>query len=242
MLKILKIESNRLQNEIKKLELKAVVIFLSSIILLLVSWYFSNPNYLNEIFTFHQSFDIIIEDLISFGYWFLSDFILFFCVPFVIIKFIFQENLKTYGITFGDWQIGLGFFFFSILLFIPVIYFISVADQFNSYFPLMLSAKNDLVVFLIYETLFILFIFSWEFIFRGFMLFGLEKKFGFYSIFIQMLPFVLLHSGKPFIETFSSIFGGIILGYLALRTRSIYYGFLIHVLILITLDVIALFK
>jgi membrane protease YdiL (CAAX protease family) len=163
-------------------------------------------------------------------------------VPFVIIKFIFQENLKTYGITFGDWQIGLEFFFFSILLFIPVIYFISVADQFNSYFPLMLSAKNDLVVFLIYETLFILFIFSWEFIFRGFMLFGLEKKFGFYSIFIQMLPFVLLHSGKPFIETFSSIFGGIILGYLALRTRSIYYGFLIHVLILITLDVIALFK
>ncbi|MCB9250428.1 MAG: CPBP family intramembrane metalloprotease [Ignavibacteriales bacterium] len=102
----------------------------------------------------------------------------------------------------------------------------------------MQSSKDDLLIFIIYELLLLLFLFSWEFIFRGFILFGLEKRFGLYAIFIQMIPFVILHNGKPFLETFASIFGGLFLGYLALRTRSILYGFLIHGVILIALDLL----
>jgi membrane protease YdiL (CAAX protease family) len=57
-----------------------------------------------------------------------------------------------------------------------------------------------------------------------------------------MIPFVLLHSGKPFIETFASIFGGLFLGYLALRTRSMFFGFMIHAIVLVTLDAIAFLR
>lgn len=81
--------------------------------------------------------------------------------------------------------------------------------------------------------------FAWEFIWRGFMLFGLEKKFCYYSVLIQMIPFVILHNGKPFLETFGAIFGGIALGILALRTRSFYYCVIIHIGVMYSIDVIS---
>lgn len=68
------------------------------------------------------------------------------------------------------------------------------------------------------------------------MLFGLEKKFGYYAVLIQMIPFVILHNGKPDIETFSSIIGGIALGILALRTRSFIYGVFVHFAIMLFID------
>lgn len=238
MWKIIKSESNQLINELKNLEFKTSVIFLSSIVLLTLSWYYSNPNFISKIFSFHKSFELVYEDLTAFSGWFLLDTLLFLLIPTVIILIFFKENLKDYGLKIGNWKTGSIFSILSIILFIPIIFFISSSSLFSNYFPLMESATDNLLVFIIYETLFVLFIFSWEFIFRGFILFGLEKKFGLYSIFIQMIPFVLLHNGKPFMETFAAIFGGLFLGYLALRTRSIFYGFLIHAFILFSLDVI----
>ena len=52
-------------------------------------------------------------------------------------------------------------------------------------------------------------LFSWEFLWRGFMLFGLKEKFGYYSVLIQMIPFVILHNGKPAPEIISVIIGDI---------------------------------
>lgn len=71
------------------------------------------------------------------------------------------------------------------------------------------------------------------------MLFGLEKKFGYYSVLIQMIPFVILHNGKPFLETIGAIFGGIALGILALRTRSFYYCVLTHIGVMYSIDLIS---
>ena len=70
------------------------------------------------------------------------------------------------------------------------------------------------------------------------MLFGLEAKFGYYSILIQMIPFVILHNGKPMPETFGAILGGIALGLLAFRTRSFLYGVIVHMGIMFSIDLI----
>jgi membrane protease YdiL (CAAX protease family) len=85
----------------------------------------------------------------------------------------------------------------------------------------------------------LIYMIAWEFIWRGFMLFGLEKKFGYYSVLIQMIPFVILHNGKPFLETFGAIFGGIALGILAFRTRSIYYCIITHISVMYSIDLIS---
>ena len=77
---------------------------------------------------------------------------------------------------------------------------------------------------------------------RGFLFFGLEEKFGIYAILIQMIPFVLLHQGKPFIESVGAVFGGIALGYLAYRTRSIWYGIIIHFVVITFMDFISIIR
>ena len=71
------------------------------------------------------------------------------------------------------------------------------------------------------------------------MLFGLEKKFGYYSVLIQMIPFLILHNGKPSAETFGAIIAGIALGILALRTRSIFYCVLAHASVMFSIDFIS---
>ena len=40
--------------------------------------------------------------------------------------------------------------------------------------------------------------------------------------------YMLIHFGKPLGETVSSFFGGTLLGILALETRSIYGGIMVH--------------
>ncbi len=54
------------------------------------------------------------------------------------------------------------------------------------------------------------------------------RSFGTNGLWLQAVPFALAHIGKPSIETFSTIFGGFAFGWLAYRTRSFVYPFLLH--------------
>jgi uncharacterized protein len=81
-------------------------------------------------------------------------------------------------------------------------------------YPHLPAARDSWNIFFIYESGMLLYMFAWEFIWRGFMLFGLKEKFGYYAVLIQMIPFVILHNGKPELETFGAIAGGIALGFL----------------------------
>ena len=69
---------------------------------------------------------------------------------------------------------------------------------------------------------------AWEFIFRGFLLFGLKDKFGEGAILLQMIPFTIFHFGKPEIETISCIITGIYFGYVAYRGKSFWPAYIIH--------------
>jgi membrane protease YdiL (CAAX protease family) len=94
--------------------------------------------------------------------------------------------------------------------------------------------------FILYELAYVIYFVGWEFIYRGFMLFGLARPLGYYAVFIQTIPFALLHFGKPQVETLSAVLAGILLGYLALRTRSFWYGWLLHILVATSNDVLAI--
>jgi uncharacterized protein len=48
---------------------------------------------------------------------------------------------------------------------------------------------------------------------------------------IQMIPFALLHLGKPELETVSTLITGILFGYVAYRGRSYWPAFFIHLFI-----------
>ncbi len=229
-------EIEYLRKQFAGLDAKVVTIFVSVALLQTISWYFTSRRFFNQtVYTYFLNNENI--ELYEFLYWFISDSIILFVIPVLIIKFLFKEKIKNYGVNLKNLKYGLLIILFSIIIILPVTYIISLSKEFSNFYPMYQGLNQNIKIFLMYESFLLLFLFAWEFIWRGFMLFGLEEKFGWYSIFIQMLPFVILHNGKPVLETFSSILGAIFLGALALRTRSIIYGFIIHTAIIISLEI-----
>lgn len=233
-----KSEIKELIRGVKELDRKVVAVFLSVAILQTISFYFTSRRFFRANL-FEQFENYSDPYLLEYLYWFIGDFFTFFILGIVIIKFGFKEKFSDYGFQLGDIKIGLSFSLLFLLVMIILIWFVSATPAFAEKYPHLSSAKSDWNTLFIYETGMLLYMFAWEFIWRGFMLFGLEKKFGGYAVLMQMIPFVILHNGKPFLETFGAIFGGIALGILALRTRSIYYCVLTHIGVMFSIDLIS---
>ncbi len=224
--------------KIRELDKKIVIVFMSVAILQTVSYYFTSRRFFRA--NLFESFQNYPQPyLIEFLYWFIGDFLTFFILGLFIIKLFLKENLKDYGLQFGDYKTGLKYSSLFLLVMIILIWFVSATPAFAEKYPHLSDAKSNWNILLIYEFGMLLYMFAWEFIWRGFMLFGLEKKFGYYSVLFQMIPFVILHNGKPFLETFGAIFGGIALGILALRTRSFYYCVITHIGVMFAIDFIS---
>ena len=235
-------EINAIAASINRLDREIVIIFLSVAVLQTLSWYFTSLQFFRSEFTCKYFSNDANADLYGFVYWFIGDCISLFVIPLLVIKILFKKSIKEYGIQFGDFNFGLKVAIAAMLVMLPVIWVMSSRADFASQYPQLFSAKTDWIKFIIYETALFMYLFSWEFIWRGFMLFGLEKKFGFYAIFMQMIPFVILHNGKPVIETLSAIVGAVVLGIIALRTRSFIYGVIMHFGIVFSIDLISILR
>ena len=131
------------------------------------------------------------------------------------------------------------------VLFVPVfiaVFIVSFQEEFQTYYPFYTKAGRSFVEFAIWESFYFAQFLSLEFFFRGFMIQPLKREMGSSVIFAMMIPYVMIHIGKPMIECFGAIFAGIVLGTLALRTRSIWCGFLIHVSIALSMDLLSLWQ
>lgn len=156
--------------------------------------------------------------LTPYKYW--DRVILYLVVPILIIMVLFRENPKEYGFSFGDWKLGLTYTALGVLLMAPVIYYLGSGDaSMKAYYEKFLKGLP--------WTTFIDLI-GWEFFFRGWILFAYARKFGPEALWLQAVPFAIAHISKPEIETLSTIFGGFAFGWVAYRTRSFVWPFLIH--------------
>lgn len=111
----------------------------------------------------------------------------------------------------------------------------------RSYYPMYKPAAGSHWLFLLNALCTAGYMLGWEYLFRGFLLFGLEKRLGRLAAVLQAVPFMFVHIGKPEVETYSSILGGILLGVLALRTRSMWPCFLIHTFVAVWMDFCAVY-
>jgi len=220
---------------IKKLDRKVITVFISIAILQTISWYYSSRMFFKLNF-----FDALSSNpgvyLYEFAYWYICDFITLFIIPALIIKLVFKEKIRDYGVKVGDFNTGIKLSALFLVAMIPIIWFVTSQPAFSLTYPLLDQARDSWKIFILYELGLLFYLFAWEFFWRGFMLFGLREKFGYYAVIIQMIPFLILHNGKPPIETFGAILGGITLGILAYRTQSIYYCIVTHAGIMLSID------
>jgi len=151
-----------------------------------------------------------------------TDLIYYLLVPLAAGWLLFRDKPWDYGIRIGHWESSLIMTLVSLAAMAPVLYAVSQMPEFRSYYGMQ---AMDWPKLLLDNALYY---FAWEFLFRGYMLFGLEKSIGKSAIFVQVIPFVLRHLGKPLLETLFCIPGGAVLGYVAYRTRSFLPCFVIH--------------
>jgi len=148
--------------------------------------------------------------------------LLYLGVPVFIILLVFRESPARYGFQLGDWKAGLALTATGCAAMGLVMAVVARTPAFRAYYGPQVHSAMPLPL----ETA--LDLFGWEFLFRGFLLFALYPVCGPYAILLQAVPFTIAHFGKPELETLSCIFGGSAFGYVAWRTRSFLYPFLIH--------------
>lgn len=181
-------------------------------------------------------------ELWNLSYWAIWRVVGFLVLPAIAVavhpRLRFSETgLGARGFSRHAWLYG--------VLFVPVllaVIAVSFTEEFATYYPFYTDAHRSLFDFAVWESLYVAQFLSLEFFFRGFMIQPLRRVMGSSCIFAMMIPYVMIHFGKPMPECFAAIIAGVVLGTLALRTRSIWAGFLIHVSVALSMDVAAILQ
>ena len=75
------------------------------------------------------------------------------------------------------------------------------------------------------------------------MVHGLRPRVGSTGeVLVMLLPYVMIHFGKPFLETCGAVIAGAVLGFMSLRTGSIGGEAILHVMVAVEMDMLALAK
>ena len=155
-------------------------------------------------------------------------------LPIFIILIILRKNPLDFGLRFGNYKLWSFYVVITVLIGIPVLYIGSLFSSIGRY-----DTKSfDYYSFFTQTAPFLFF---WEYLLRGFILFGLKERFKEASILIPMVPFVLYHIGDPEIKILMCIPMGLWFGYIAYRGKSFWPAFIIHIFIHVTYKYFVIF-
>jgi len=180
--------------------------------------------------------------LLSQAWWSFLHVITFVLIPIFIIKIVLKESLTHYGLGLGNLKRDIKWY---LLLVTPILFFVvlvSFREDFTSHYPFYKLAYRSWVDLIAWEFLYLLQFFCVEFFFRGFIIQTLRPSMGVNAIFIMIVPYLMLHFTKPWLEATGAILFGLFLGVLAFRSRSIWGGVMVHISIALSMDIAALIQ
>jgi len=159
-----------------------------------------------------------------------------------VIRVVLRERVRDYGLRVRGVLSHVRVYAVVYAVAAPVIIAASFVPSFQDRYPFFHPAAGHSLwpYMYVWWALYWLQFCALEFFFRGFLLHGIEPRLGWAAIFAMALPYNMLHYGKPMPEALAAIVGGIALGSLSLKTKSIWWGAAIHISIAITMDVCAL--
>ena len=150
------------------------------------------------------------------------------------------DRVSDYGVAVRGQLKHLWIYGALYLLVLPGVVLVSFTQPFQNTYPFYKCAGRSVFDFVAWELLYAAQFVSLEFFFRGYMLQSLRRTMGAYAIFVMVMPYCMIHYGKPLLETTGAIVAGLVLGTLAMRTGSIWCGALIHVSVALTMDILSL--
>lgn len=159
-------------------------------------------------------------------------------IPLIVFYIIYEKHNKTiYGL--GPKKPDLKPYAILLAITALVIAAGSFLPDIQAYYPKYKTSYGDQwarmhdlnrwVAVAIYEISYGTDFISVELFFRGFLIMAFSRLVGPNVVLAMAASYCYLHFGKPLGESISSIFGGYILGIIALRTQHIWGGIMIHV-------------
>ncbi len=235
----------------KKIDLRPMMaLILASLILTLQEYYGGRGFFESVLRPAFERYDLAhakklrfmkYEELYTFAWW-AGTRIGGYLLPLALWKLAFPKDsildfgLRTKGFFKHAWIYGL---FLAVVL--PAMLIVSRQPDFGGYYPFYKLASRSWYDFLVWEAMYFCQFFALEVFFRGFWLGALAKSFGSGAIFAMVVPYCMIHYGKPYLEANGAIVAGIALGSLSMKTKSIYQGFLVHITVAGLMDWLSLY-
>lgn len=152
-----------------------------------------------------------------------------------------KHNAWNFGWNLRGWKRHLKIALACWLAFLPLLIFFSRRPEMRAAYADYLPAVQTPRDWAFLLSTLALYMFCWEWFFRGFALFAAAQGFGaLAAIAAQAILFGLAHLGKPSVEMGSAFAGGLVLGALSWREKSFFPCFLIHALIHLSWAVLVL--
>jgi uncharacterized protein len=144
-----------------------------------------------------------------------------------------REDPRRYGLGRGDVRRAVALGGLATLVTVPAIVLIAATPAIRDWYGPSMSTAPDVLLTTILDLV------STEFLLRGFLMFALLRAIGPFGVVVAVVPFVMIHIGKPDVEALSTLAGGLVFGWLNWRTGAIWASAAYHVAIQTTVIVAA---
>jgi membrane protease YdiL (CAAX protease family) len=217
--------------------LKVLVILVTVAVSLTLQEYIGSHDTYAKWFPFDGSDD---WELYGFAWWSGWRVLGYVIIPMIVLACLPGERIREYHVSVKGTIQHLWIYVVLFICVLPAVFLASTTPAFRHTYPFYRMANRSYTDLVRWEILYAIQFLSLEFFFRGFILQGLRRALGANALFVMIVPYCMIHYGKPMPETLGAIGAGLILGTLAMRTRSIWGGVMIHVGVATTMDVLAM--
>jgi membrane protease YdiL (CAAX protease family) len=223
--------------EARRWDYRPLVVFLTVAVSLTLQEYFGDRGFFRDFAILPESIRRGPDwELWSFAWWSGWRVFGFLILPAAVVLCMPGERLRDYGWSVRGFTRHIGLYLGLYLAVLPLVVYMSTTKDFQRIYPFYKLANRSAFDFWAWEAMYAAQFLSLEFFFRGFMLHGTKRSLGVHAIWVMVIPYCMIHYGKTFAETKGAIVAGLVLGTIALRTKSIWGGVFVHVAVALTMD------
>jgi hypothetical protein len=202
------IRSNKKYENITQSDITLYSVIVFSALMLCCKEYFGKASIFHNFLNSPQSsiqykwaillFEGETSSLYSLLYWSASCVLFYLILPLLFRKIVFPNvpSLFKFDIPAKHWKV------YGLMLIIMIVPLISASflPSFQHTYPFVYIPKGDSFyrILIFWEIAYLFQFVAVEFFFRGFLLFSFKNALGLKAVLIPLIPYVMIHFGKPF--------------------------------------------